>query len=58
MRDDVHGGFEAIKAREIDTNAVKTIVDQIQRAKGTRVYIAVDIDVLNPAFALGMMFIV
>ena len=55
MRNDLHCGFETITAREIDKNGgVQDIIKKIwQRVKHTKVYITVDIDVLDPAFAPG-----
>ncbi|KAL7906128.1 arginase family domain-containing protein [Trichoderma velutinum] len=52
MRNDRRCGFDTITARDVDTKGVKSIIDQIrQRVGETNVYISVDIDVLDPAFA-------
>ncbi|RCI10003.1 hypothetical protein L249_8403 [Ophiocordyceps polyrhachis-furcata BCC 54312] len=45
-------GFETITAREIDTIGIKGVVDKIRRRiADSSVYVTVDIDVLDPAFA-------
>jgi agmatinase len=52
VRNDLRCGFEMIKARDIDRVGVHGVIDSIKkRVDGTRVYISVDIDVLDPAFA-------
>ncbi|KAL6816572.1 arginase family domain-containing protein [Trichoderma sp. SZMC 28015] len=52
MRNDRRCGFDTITARQFDTKGVQSIIDQIrQRVGETNVYISVDIDVLDPAFA-------
>ncbi|KAH4197149.1 hypothetical protein HBI56_063320 [Parastagonospora nodorum] len=52
LRNDLRCGFEMIKARDIDRVGVQGIVDTLKkRVAGTKVYISVDIDVLDPAFA-------
>jgi agmatinase len=44
-----------VKARDIDRIGISGIVERLmQRVSGTKVYISVDIDVLDPAFAPGM----
>ena len=54
MRNDIRCGFETIKAREIDRIGVDGIIEKLKgRVAGTRVYVSVDIDVLDPAFAPG-----
>jgi agmatinase len=41
-----------VKARDIDRLGIQGVIDQLKkRVAGTRVYISVDIDVLDPAFA-------
>ncbi|KAH8430641.1 uncharacterized protein LDX57_008304 [Aspergillus melleus] len=41
-----------IKARDIDRLGINGVVDQIKsRVRNSRVYISVDIDVLDPAYA-------
>lgn len=55
MRNDRRCGFTTITARDIDTVGIQGIVDRIRkRVTGTKIYISVDIDVLDPAFAPGM----
>ncbi|KAM0670074.1 hypothetical protein ACQRIT_002586 [Beauveria bassiana] len=52
MRHDKTCGFHIITARDIDFIGVRGIIDRIrQRVQNTRVYLSVDIDVLDPAFA-------
>ncbi|KAF2083616.1 Arginase/deacetylase [Saccharata proteae CBS 121410] len=52
VRNDVRCGFEMIKAREIDRVGISGVIERLkERVAGTRVYISVDIDVLDPAFA-------
>ncbi|KAG9256146.1 arginase family protein [Emericellopsis atlantica] len=52
MKNDRRCGFATITARDLDTCGVQGVVDQIRnRVKDTQVYITVDIDVLDPAFA-------
>ncbi|KAK8149231.1 hypothetical protein G3M48_007761 [Beauveria asiatica] len=52
MRHDKTCGFHIITARDIDFIGVGGIIDRIrQRVQNTRVYLSVDIDVLDPAFA-------
>lgn len=54
MRHDAHCGFGAVSAREIDKTGIQGVIDAIKRRVGdTKVYISVDIDVLDPAFAPG-----
>jgi arginase family enzyme len=54
MRNDVRCGFETVKARDIDRIGVDGIIEKLKdRVAGTRVYVSVDIDVLDPAFAPG-----
>lgn len=54
MRNDVRCGFETVKARDIDRIGVDGIIKKLKgRVAGTRVYVSVDIDVLDPAFAPG-----
>jgi len=52
MKNDRRCGFGTITARDLDTYGIQGVIDQIRsRVKNTRVYITVDIDVLDPAFA-------
>ncbi|KAI9925517.1 hypothetical protein ASPWEDRAFT_157044 [Aspergillus wentii DTO 134E9] len=52
IRNDIRCGFEIIKARDLDQIGMKGVIDKIKERVGeSRVYISVDIDVLDPAFA-------
>ncbi|THW79739.1 Arginase/deacetylase [Aureobasidium pullulans] len=52
VRNDRRCGFEMIKARDIDRLTPQGVIDKLKRrVAGTKVYISVDIDVLDPAFA-------
>jgi len=52
LRNDVRCGFEIVKARDIDRTGVKGVIETLKtRVANSRVYISVDIDVLDPAFA-------
>lgn len=52
LRHDKACGFNIITARAIDKIGTQGIIDQLKaRTAGSRVYITVDIDVLDPAFA-------
>lgn len=52
LRNDRRCGFEIIKAREIDTLGAQGVIDALKARVGdTKVYISVDIDSLDPAFA-------
>ncbi|KAI1263995.1 agmatinase [Xylariaceae sp. FL1019] len=53
--DDTDQGWLRISADEIDDLGTKGVIDTIMRALGTEdpVYLSVDIDVLDPAFAPG-----
>ena len=54
VRHDLQCGFEMIKARDIDQIGVRGVIETLKRRVGhTKVYISVDIDVLDPAFAPG-----
>jgi len=54
LRNDVRCGFDIVKARDIDRIGVSGIVEKLKkRVEGSKVYISVDIDVLDPAFAPG-----
>lgn len=45
-------GFSIIKARDLDRIGTQGIIDKLkERVEGSRVYISVDIDVLDPAYA-------
>jgi agmatinase len=45
-------GFQIIRARDIDRIGTQGIIDKLKEGtKGTKVYISVDIDVLDPAYA-------
>ncbi|OJD35527.1 agmatinase 1 [Diplodia corticola] len=52
IRNDVRCGFDMVKAREIDRIGIDGVVERLkQRVGDSRVYVSVDIDVLDPAFA-------
>jgi agmatinase len=54
VRNDLRCGFEIIRARDIDRIGTQGIIEKLkERVAGTKVYISVDIDVLDPAFAPG-----
>lgn len=54
IRNDKRCGFEIITARQIDRIGIDGVIGKIKERVGdTRVYISVDIDVLDPAFAPG-----
>jgi len=57
LRNDRRCGFEIVKAREIDRFGISGVIERLKaRVAGTKVYISVDIDVLDPAFAPGKWF--
>jgi agmatinase len=52
FRNDLRCGFEMIKARDIDRLGIQGVIETLKkRVAGSQVYISVDIDVLDPAFA-------
>ncbi|KAL4767823.1 hypothetical protein BDW60DRAFT_199180 [Aspergillus nidulans var. acristatus] len=52
IRNDIRCGFSIIKARDLDRLGIAGVVEDIKaRVGNSRVYISVDIDVLDPAFA-------
>ena len=54
LRHDKACGFDIIKARDFDRIGAEGIVRRLrERTVGSRVYISVDIDVLDPAYAPG-----
>lgn len=54
VKNDKRCGFEIMTAREIDRIGTVGYIERLKkRVEGTRVYISVDIDVLDPAFAPG-----
>lgn len=54
VRNDVRCGFEMVRARDIDRLGISGVIETLKnRVAGTNVYISVDIDVLDPAFAPG-----
>ena len=47
-------GFDIISARDIDRIGVQGVIDKLKGRVGeNKVYVTVDIDVLDPAFAPG-----
>ncbi|KAL2755721.1 hypothetical protein ACRALDRAFT_1057294 [Sodiomyces alcalophilus JCM 7366] len=54
MKNDVRCGFDTITARDLDRLGTDGVISRIKDRVGeTNVYISVDIDVLDPAFAPG-----
>jgi arginase family enzyme len=54
MRNDLRCGFQAITARELDLLGTSGVISRIRERVGdAKVYVSVDIDVLDPAFAPG-----
>ena len=54
LRNDVRCGFEIIRARDIDRIGIDGIIQKVKdRVGDSKVYVSVDIDVLDPAFAPG-----
>jgi agmatinase len=54
LKNDKRCGFRIVTARDLDALGVKGVVNTVRgRVGDTRVYISVDIDVLDPAFAPG-----
>ncbi len=54
LRNDVRCGFQIITARDIDRHGVSGLIKNLKERVGdSKVYISVDIDVLDPAFAPG-----
>ncbi|KAJ0329868.1 hypothetical protein COL5a_003694 [Colletotrichum fioriniae] len=52
LRNDVRCGFEIITARDLDKLGAQGVISKLKERVGdSRVYISVDIDVLDPAFA-------
>ncbi|MCJ1444438.1 MAG: hypothetical protein MMC23_004940 [Stictis urceolatum] len=53
-RNDLRCGFEVVRAGDLDRIGVQGIINRIKdRVQDSRVYISVDIDVLDPAYAPG-----
>lgn len=54
MRNDRRCGFDTVTAPEVDKLGIQAVIQKIRhRVRDTKVYISVDIDVLDPAFAPG-----
>ncbi|WP_193047352.1 agmatinase [Mycolicibacterium baixiangningiae] len=54
LRDDAEMGFKIIRAGDLDVIGIDAAVDTVRRRVGdVPVYLSVDIDVLDPAFAPG-----
>ncbi|KAF9876935.1 hypothetical protein CkaCkLH20_05781 [Colletotrichum karsti] len=52
LRNDVRCGFEIVTARDIDKIGINGVISRInERVGDSKVYISVDIDVLDPAYA-------
>jgi agmatinase len=57
VRNDIRCGFDIIRARDIDRIGTDGVIRKLkERVAGTKVYITVDIDVLDPAFAPGKLY--
>lgn len=58
MRNDVRCGFHAVTARDLDLLGVSGVISRIKdRVGDANIYVSVDIDVLDPAFAPGMLLL-
>jgi hypothetical protein len=54
VRNDKRCGFETVKARDLDAVGMQGVVERIKERVGdSLVYVSVDIDVLDPAYAPG-----
>ena len=54
IRNDLRCGFEIVTARDIDRIGVQGVIKKLkERVRDSNVYISVDIDVLDPAYAPG-----
>ena len=54
LEDDASFGFQIFRARDVDTLGSEDIVQRIRtRTDGCPVYLSIDVDVLDPAFAPG-----
>ncbi|TDZ17964.1 putative agmatinase 1 [Colletotrichum orbiculare MAFF 240422] len=52
VRNDVRCGFEIVTARDIDKFGMSGVISRVrERVRDSKVYISVDIDVLDPAYA-------
>ena len=56
IRNDLRCGFEIVTARDIDRLGIDGVLRRLRDRIGeTKVYVSVDIDVLDPAFAPGKL---
>ena len=56
LENDARCGFSYVRAREIDQIGIAGVIDRIlNRVKDNYVYVSIDIDVLDPAFAPGKL---
>ena len=54
LQEDRRLGFEIISCAEVDNIGVKAAIDKmLKRLGGRKVYVSIDVDVLDPAFAPG-----
>jgi agmatinase len=54
LKNDKRCGFDIITARDLDRLGTQGVISKIKdRVGDSKVYISVDIDVLDPAFAPG-----
>lgn len=52
LKNDKACGFHIVKARDLDRLGTEGVIEKLkERVQGTKVYISVDIDVLDPAYA-------
>lgn len=56
LKEDRKCGFKIITARDLDRFGTRGVIDELKdRVGDSKVYISVDIDVLDPAFAPGTL---
>jgi len=54
LEDDARLGFAIIKSDDLDSQGAETVIERIRNRVGDKpVYVSIDIDVLDPAFAPG-----
>ncbi|MEU4562414.1 agmatinase [Actinoplanes sp. NPDC023936] len=54
LTDDMELGFQIVHSREMDDIGVRGVIERIEERVGNRpVYVSIDVDVLDPAFAPG-----
>jgi arginase family enzyme len=56
LRNDIRCGFKIIKSRDLDRRGTAEVIKTLKERVGdSNVYISIDIDVLDPAFAPGTL---